>query len=77
MNCTSQIEDVEVNPADVARVSIRYRLPSTPSPSPPCTAAPPQPAAGVLYFVRVSRMGTVPARHGHLGGEYAMLGSPG
>ena len=67
MNCASRILDVEVNPANITWVRLRYRVRFAEA-----TIA--LSALYQLHFVRVARMGTVPAPHGHFDGGYAVLG---
>ena len=65
---------MDVSPADVTGVRIRYRLGTAAFTVRPLPAAAPQTARGVLYPVRVAGVGTVQPPNGHLGGEDAMLG---
>ena len=70
---------MEVNPADVAGVPIRYGL-GTAEFSIALSALyqllllDPQRGCSVLSGLRVAGVGTVPPPNGHLGGEYAVLG---
>ena len=71
---------MEVNPADIAGVRIRYQLGGSEFSNPPVRRVPTaaaQPPTGVRHAVRAAGVGALPPPNGHVGGEYALLGEPG